>query len=91
MNGPPNSLNPMAEAFQWVARIMTVSLEMVLPGLAGRWLDGRLGTSFLVFLGFAFGLTAGVYHLLVMTGAVGQQRKRNNGPPQSNGHQEEED
>jgi hypothetical protein len=49
----------MALAMEWVAKITTVGLEMVLPGLAGRWLDAQLGTSFLVLIGFALGLVQG--------------------------------
>lgn len=60
---------PLAEAMEWASRVMAVVLVMVLPGLAGQWLDRRLGTGFLVFVGFAFGLTTGMYYLLVMTGA----------------------
>ncbi len=54
-------------ALVWVSRIMAVGLEMVLPGLAGQWLDGRLGTSFLTPLGFVLGLSAALYHLILMT------------------------
>ena len=44
-----------------------MSLEMVLPGLAGHWLDQRLGTVVLLMLvGFAMGGTAAVVHLLHM-------------------------
>jgi len=66
----------MALAMEWVARITTVALEMVLPGLAGQWLDGRLGTSFLVLLGFGIGLVGGVTHLLLMTRVVGKKRSK---------------
>ena len=80
---PPDPPHPMAEAMAWVSRIMTVSLEMVLPGLAGQWLDGRLGTKFLTLAGFALGLTAGTYHLLLMTGSLpkrtGQHEHDNKG------------
>ena len=55
---------------RWVSRITVVALEMVLPGLGGQWLDRQLGPGFLVLIGFAFGLSAGMWHLLVMTGAV---------------------
>lgn len=55
---------------EWVSRIMAVSIEMVVPGLAGQWLDARLGTKFLVLVGFALGLTLGIWHLLVMTKAA---------------------
>lgn len=67
----------MAEAMAWVSRITTVSLEMVLPGLAGFWLDRQFGTRFLLtLLGFALGMTVGMWHLLAMT-KVDQNRDQN--------------
>jgi uncharacterized protein YqgC (DUF456 family) len=57
----------MAVAMAWVSRIFTVALEMVLPGLAGFWLDNRFGTSFLGLVGFALGVTVGMWHLIAMT------------------------
>jgi len=66
--GPPkDDRPPLAEAMEWVSRITTVVLEMVLPGLAGQWLDQRWGTNFLALLGFAVGLPLGFWHLLIMT------------------------
>ena len=54
---------------------MVVSLEMVLPGLAGYWLDSRLGTVVLFTLvGFGFGTTAAVVHLIQMTRAETDRR-----------------
>jgi hypothetical protein len=67
----------MGEALDWASRIMAVALEMVLPGLAGHWLDGRFGTSFLVLVGFIFGLTIGVWHLLLMTRAADRRSRPN--------------
>ena len=57
----------MAEATTWVSRITVVALEMILPGLAGLWLDNRLGTGFLALLGFALGVPLGIRHLMAMT------------------------
>jgi hypothetical protein len=51
----------------WAYRIIAVSAEMVLPGLLGNWLDGRLGTHFLVLVGFGLGISVGIWHLLLMT------------------------
>lgn len=49
---------------------MVVSLEMVLPGLAGYWLDQQLGTQVLfMLLGFAIGGSWAVVHLIRMTRA----------------------
>ena len=47
---------------------MTVSMEMVLPGVAGYWLDQRLGTKVLfTILGFGIGMLTGIWHLIRMT------------------------
>lgn len=75
MNNPPQQPHPAAAAMGWVSRIMTVALEMVLPGIAGQWLDKKMGTSVLGLAGFAFGLTFGIWHLLVMTKSIGGPRR----------------
>lgn len=55
----------MAAAFEWSATIMTISAEMVVPGLAGYWLDQRLGTRVLfLLLGFAVGGTLAALALM---------------------------
>lgn len=55
---------------------------MVLPGLGGEWLDRRFGTNFLVLVGFAFGLTAGLYYLLRVTKAIaGGKQDKDDDPP----------
>jgi hypothetical protein len=66
----------MAVGVAWVSRITTVAFEMVLPGLAGVWLDDWLGTV-LVFtlLGFGLGLTLAVWHLIRMTKSSGGNGK----------------
>ncbi|MGH7136162.1 MAG: AtpZ/AtpI family protein [Pirellulales bacterium] len=51
----------------WVSRILAVAAVMVLPGLAGQWLDKRWGTGFLGLVGFALGLVSGIAYLLTMT------------------------
>jgi Putative F0F1-ATPase subunit Ca2+/Mg2+ transporter len=67
---PSDDRSQTAKAYQWASRIMVVSLEMVLPGLAGNWVDTRLGTKILfTLLGFAAGSTAAVMHLIRMTRA----------------------
>ena len=69
---------------------MTVSFEMVLPGLAGYWLDSRLGTKAIFTLfGCGLGMTWGIWHLLRMTGAAGAPssgpRPRNQGGEDTEG------
>lgn len=68
---PPQ--HPMAAAMQWVARIVAAGLMMVLPGLAGQWLDGRLGTGFIVLLGFSLGLIGSMVYLLAITKSTGKR------------------
>ncbi|MEX0676292.1 MAG: AtpZ/AtpI family protein [Pirellulales bacterium] len=58
MAEPSDDRSPMAIALEWSATIMTISAEMVVPGLLGYWLDQRLGTRVLFLLvGFAVGGT----------------------------------
>ena len=64
----------MREGMEWVSRITTVALEMVLPGLAGLWLDNQLDTRFLTVLGFACGVPLGMWHLIAMTKNEGTSR-----------------
>ena len=48
----------MAIALGWSALIMTISAEMVVPGLIGYWVDQWLGTRVVfLLLGFAAGGT----------------------------------
>lgn len=55
-NRPADDRSAMAVAMEWSATIMTISAEMVVPGLLGYWLDQRLGTGVLfLLLGFALG------------------------------------
>lgn len=77
---PRDDRPPLAIAMEWVSRIIAVALMMVLPGLGGQWLDNRLGTGFLALAGFAFGIAAGIYHLLQMTKSASE---RGSGGPRS--------
>jgi len=64
----------MAKATAAASRAMTVALEMVLPGVLGLWIDERLGTRILfMVLGFTFGLTLAIWHLLKMAKPVRPQ------------------
>lgn len=68
MTSPPDDRSPVAVASAWASRIITVCLEMVLPGVIGYWLDHRLGTiAVFTFLGFGGGLALGLWQLLRMT------------------------
>ena len=67
-NKSDDQRSPQAKAYHWASRIMTVALEMVVPGLLGLMLDHYLGTkAVFCLLGFAGGLTLGIWHLLKLT------------------------
>jgi hypothetical protein len=67
---------PIAVAMEWVARIAAVALEMVVPGLAGKWLDDRWKTEpLLTLIGFGLGMAGGIWHLLLMTASAKNKLK----------------
>ena len=70
-----HSVTPMAAAMQWVGRIFGAALMMCLPGLGGQWLDRRLGTNFIVLVGFAVGLAASMAYLIAATRQAEARRK----------------
>ncbi len=58
----------LAIALQWSSTVMTISIEMVVPGLLGYWADSRLGTGFLfLMLGMLFGVSLGIWQLVRLT------------------------
>ena len=67
MGSSDNRQSPMAAAMEWVARIMGAAVVMILPGLAGQWIDRRLGTNWIVLVGFALGISLSIYYLLAIT------------------------
>jgi hypothetical protein len=67
MGSSDDQQSPIAAAMQWVARIMGAAAFMVLPGLAGQWVDHKLGTNWIVLLGFAVGISLSLYYLLAIT------------------------
>lgn len=65
MTETPDDRPPMVLAMEWASRVITISLEMALPGLGGYWLDQRLGTGVLfVALGGLLGLGLGMWSLM---------------------------
>ena len=68
MTEPGDDRSPLAAALAWSSAIVTISLEMVIPGLIGYWLDQRLGTQVLfVLLGFAAGMVVFIWQLMRLT------------------------
>jgi hypothetical protein len=65
---PGDDRSPLAAALAWSSTIVTISLEMVIPGLIGYWIDQRLGTQVVfVLLGFAVGMVLFVWQLMRLT------------------------
>ena len=54
----------MGEALSWASRIMAVGAAMVLPAIAGSWLDGRLGTTVWGPVGLVAGFVLGLAWLV---------------------------
>ena len=84
MADPPHEFDgghPMGAAMQWVARIFGAAVMMILPGLAGLWLDDRFGLSFIGLIGFAFGLIGGMTYLISATRAADAERRQATGVP----------
>ena len=67
---------PLVVALEWVGKITTVALVMVVPGIIGTWLDKQWGTEFLALAGFALGLGVGIWHLLILTGTGNTKRAK---------------
>ena len=81
----PDTRSPAAIAAERSSRIMTISLEMVLPGLAGYWLDGKLGTKVLFMLaGFGLGCYAAIVHLIQLTRKTDNQPKSKSSSAEAN-------
>ena len=59
--------HPYSVAMEWVAKITTVGLEMVLPAVAGTYLDRYLPTRYWIVVGLVVGGVGGFWHLLQMT------------------------
>jgi len=71
--------DPLALAMEWVAKITTVGLEMVLPAIGGAYLDKRFGTSYWALAGLVLGVVVGIWHLLQMTKPPGGKKSTSGG------------
>ena len=71
VSAPKDDRPPIAAAVHWVSQITGIGLEIVLPIIAGRWLDERWGTSYWTVVGVLLGPVFGFWHLLKLTGVVG--------------------
>ena len=88
VNNSPDDRSAQAVAYHWAFRTMAVSLEMVLPGLAGYALDNWANTKVLfTLIGFGLGIPLAIWHLLRMTASLGELR----GPRWGKREKEEDD
>lgn len=79
---PEDKRPPMVVAMEWVSRITTISLMMVVPAGLGYWLDSWLGTGpWQLIAGAGFGLFIGLQQVLQMTsgGSRGNRPRRREG------------
>ncbi len=79
MTNLPDDRSPLALAAAWTSRVTTISMEMVLPGLLGYWVDRKLGLPWVFFvLGGLLGLAGGTWHLIRLsqesTGPKGERK-----------------
>jgi F0F1-type ATP synthase assembly protein I len=64
-NDPEDGRSTIAVAYAWAWRVIVISLEMVVPGMAGYWIDTRMGTTALfLILGLIAGMAVGILHLV---------------------------
>ena len=75
----PPERSPLAVGLEWSVTIMVIGAEMVVPGLAGYWIDTKLGTrAVFLFAGLALGsLIAGLaLARIARNRPEGKQQKR---------------
>lgn len=64
----------MSEAANWVSKITTACVAMLLPGAAGLWLDNFMHSApAFGLIGMALGMACGLYLLIQFT----QPKKKN--------------
>ncbi len=77
MSDSPDDRSAMAAAMAWSSRITTISMEMVVPGLIGYWIDEQLGTvAIFLVTGVILGFSIGLWQLI----KLGQQPETGTDP-----------
>ena len=66
----------MVVAMEWVSQITAIALVIVGSIWLGKYLDKRLGTSFLGLIGLFVGPLVGFFQLLILTGVVSRRNKK---------------
>ena len=64
----------IAKGWSLGSQAISISLEMVVPGMLGLWVDRFVGTlPLFLILGVLFGMTAGIIHLLQFAKRIGEK------------------
>lgn len=80
MNKGNDDRSSLAVALDWAAQAMAIAAEMVIPGLVGYWLDGKLHTGVALMLaGVGFGFALGTWHLILLARASNSANSDGNG------------
>lgn len=64
-----------AKAIELISRVLAAAVVIVAPGLLGHYLDKRLGTTYLVLVGFGLGLVVGMTYLLLLARQLDAEQK----------------
>lgn len=59
-------LRQQSLAWEWVSRVLSICVVMVLPGLGGGWIDRQLGTEYWTLVGFVLGFFSGITALILL-------------------------
>ena len=70
----PDNRHPVAVAAEWVSRITAIAIEIVVLIWLGRWLDGKLGTTYWSPIGLVLGPVLGFWHLMTITAAAARKK-----------------
>lgn len=66
-----------AIAWEWVSRVLSICVVMLLPAFGGRWIDQRMGTGYWVIVGLAIGFSSGMTALIQLVKRDGGRTKEN--------------
>jgi hypothetical protein len=67
-SGVTDTRSPTAIGLAWASRVTTISVQMVVLGLIGYWVDNKLEIRGLfTLLGFSLGMTFGTWQLIRFT------------------------
>lgn len=68
---------PIAAAMERVSQVTTIGGEMVVPAVAGYFLDKRWGTDpWLLIAGGVLGITLSIWHMYQLTVSASKKKQR---------------